>query len=306
MDYKPIKKELGVSASDTRRSYMKFVRFLWKVIKNILPYYITHKYQIYEQVNNRYKNLRLSDVNKLERISIKDRNKNEILLKVFRNDCKYAFYLRDKTMDLGTYQQIFIDKEYNFVANSLPKVIIDAGANIGLASIYFANKFPEAKIIAIEPEARNFELLEKNISKHLNIIPLQAALWGGEEQINLLDTGLGTNAYMTVQSDSSDTIKTPKHEFKSIINTVTIEKIFEDYNIDRVDILKIDIEGSEKEVFNNSKNWIQKVDAIIIELHERMKDGCCRAFYNNTIGFDNEWSQGENIYLTRNNCISKI
>jgi hypothetical protein len=139
------------------------------------------------------------EVKEFERISNQGVNKNDILLKVVRNDCKYEFYLRDKTMDLGTYQQIFIDKEYNFIANLPPETIIDAGANIGLASIYFANKFPEAKIIAIEPETENFELLKKNVVKYPNIIPLCAALWDTIGQIDLLDTGLGNNAYMVVQ-----------------------------------------------------------------------------------------------------------
>jgi hypothetical protein len=100
---------------------------------------------------------------------------------------------------------------------------------------------------------------------------LQAALWDTIGQIDLLDTGLGNNAYMVAQS-KDDIIKTPKRNLKNIVNTVTIEKILEDYNLD-------------------------KIDAIIIELHERMKDGCCRAFYSNTISFAHEWSRGENIYL---------
>jgi FkbM family methyltransferase len=209
-------------------------------------------------------------------------------------------------MDLGTYQQIFINKEYDFIANVLPETIIDAGANIGLASIYFACKFPKAKIIAIEPEKENFELLKINVSKYSNIIPLCAALWDTVGQIDLLDTGLGNNAYMVVGQNTNNIVKTPKHDFRSLVNTVTIEKILKDYNLERINILKIDIEGAEKEVFNSSRNWIQNIDAIIIELHDRMKDGCCRAFYNNTIGFITEWSLGENIYLSRNNNISKI
>jgi FkbM family methyltransferase len=268
-----------------------------------LPYYVTRKYQ---QAHNRYKDFRLSDVKGFERIT-RSGSTHEVLLKILRHNCKYEFYLRDKTMDLGAYQQIFIDKEYDFIATPPPPymTIIDAGANIGLASIYFANKFPQAKIIAIEPEVSNFELLKKNVSKYPNIIPLQAALWDTIGQIDLLDTGLGNNAYMVNQLDST-IIKTPKHDFRNVVSTVTIEKILEDYNLDRVDILKMDIEGAEKEVFNSSKNWIQKVDAIIIELHERMKDGCCRAFYNNTTEFTNEWTRGENIFLTRSNNISRI
>jgi FkbM family methyltransferase len=284
---------------------MNLISGIRKIIKNILPYYITHKYQI----RNRYKNLRRSNVKEWRRVNINGKgynNKNDNLLKVVRNDCKYEFYLRDKTMDLGTYQQIFVDKEYDFITTVPPETIIDAGANIGLASIYFANKFPKVKIIAVEPEKENFEILKMNVSKYPNIMPLCAALWDTVGQIDLFDTGLGNNAYMTAQSDTDNIIKTPKYELRSPVNTVTIEKILNDYKLDKIDILKIDIEGSEKEVFNNSKNWIQKVDAIIIELHERMKDGCCRAFYNNTSGFINEWSLGENVYITRNNNISRI
>ena len=55
------------------------------------------------------------------------------------------------TADIGTYIRIFIDKEYNFNVKYPPKVIIDR-ANIGLASIYFTNKFPNTKIISLEPE----------------------------------------------------------------------------------------------------------------------------------------------------------
>ena len=66
-----------------------------------------------------------------------------------------------------------------------------------------------------------------------------------------------------------------------------------------IDILKIDIEGAEKEVFSDTSAWIEKVDSIIIELHERMKPGCISSFYAGSRGFNKEWRQGENIYLSR-------
>jgi hypothetical protein len=77
------------------------------------------------------------------------------------------------------------------------------------------------------------------------------------------------------------------------------------FNIDAIDILKIDIEGAEKEVFENSDLWMRKTNVIIIELHERLKDGCCRVFYNKTNDFDREWSQGDSIFLVKNNAITK-
>jgi Methyltransferase FkbM domain len=80
---------------------------------------------------------------------------------------------------------------------------------------------------------------------------------------------------------------------------VTIDMILQCYGIDRISLLKLDIEGAEPEVFRNSSAWIDKVDSLIVELHERMKPGCNRSYYTGTGGFDAEWSQGEFVYLTR-------
>ena len=94
----------------------------------------------------------------------------------------------------------------------------------------------------------------------------------------------------------------------NICHTVTamsIDKIMKDYSLTKIDILKIDIEGAEREVFSDTSSWIEKVDSIIVELHERMKSGCNRSFYCGSNGFDNEWGQGENVYLSRGNCLTR-
>ncbi len=87
---------------------------------------------------------------------------------------------------------------------------------------------------------------------------------------------------------------------------MTIDKIMEDYALTKIDILKIDIEGTEREVFSDTSSWIEKIDSIIIELHERMKAGCNRSFFLGSNGFDREWQQGENIYLSRGNLYQTL
>ena len=89
------------------------------------------------------------------------------------------------------------------------------------------------------------------------------------------------------------------------VRSVSIDSLMTAYNLDQIDILKMDIEGAEKEVFSDTSSWIKKVNAIIIELHERMKPGCNRSFYCGSNGFDAEWKQGENVYLSRKNFIKK-
>jgi len=84
--------------------------------------------------------------------------------------------LRPNTSDMDVFQQIFVNEEYEFSLDRDPKVIIDAGANIGLASIYYSIKYPEAKIIAIEPELSNYELLKNNIKNYPNIYSTKSAM----------------------------------------------------------------------------------------------------------------------------------
>ncbi|GAB6391459.1 MAG: FkbM family methyltransferase [Treponematales bacterium] len=227
------------------------------------------------------------------------------IIEITRSDCKYPVYIRNGTTDKYVYEHIFLEKEYAIKTKRSPKTIVDAGANIGLASVYFANQFPESQIIAIEPECGNYELLKKNVENYKNIIPLNNALWNTSEEIDLLDTGLGEEGFMVTTKDEHHITKTPKHNLKNKIKGITIDEIMKNYNFDSIDILKIDIEGSEREVFECSDGWINKVNAIIIELHERMKDGCCRVFYNKTNGFSEEWAVGDSSFLARNGFMEK-
>ena len=90
------------------------------------------------------------------------------------------------------------------------------------------------------------------------------------------------------------------------VTAMTVDKVMLDYGLEKIDILKIDIEGAEREVFRDPTLWIDKVDALIVELHERMKPGCNRSFYKSTNDeFDHEWIQGENVYLSRRKVLTR-
>ncbi|PLW68660.1 FkbM family methyltransferase [Pseudohalioglobus lutimaris] len=214
-------------------------------------------------------------------------------------DAAHPIRLRAMTSDVPTFRQIFIYREYELHDYPAPEIIIDAGANIGLASIFFANKYPGAKIIAIEPEESNFILLRENTANYPNIHPLQAALWNTNEKISLVDPGLGKWGFMTESGEEDALNREHSPGEHGQVEGITVDKILEDFQLEHIDLLKIDIEGAEKEVFADTSNWLDKVDTIIVELHERMKPGCTRSFYQGTPGFTNEWTQGENVYLSR-------
>lgn len=222
------------------------------------------------------------------------------VIKIRHLNYKYPIFLRFPSSDLPTFRQIFFDKEYDFSVSKDPEVIVDAGANIGLSSVYFANKYPKAKIIAIEPEETNYLHLKKNVASYQNIVPVQAALWGHNGEIDLVDPGLGKWGFMTQNSGKSK--NSNKHTYQKI-SAKTVDQVMREHHLRNIDILKIDIEGAEKEVFCDTSLWIGKVDSLIIELHEHMKLGCNRSFYMGSSGFCFEWLQGENVYLSRGQYI---
>ena len=83
-------------------------------------------------------------------------------IQVAREGLNHPLWLRLRTTDVSVFEEIIVNSEYHFEYAGEPRTIVDAGANIGLTSVFFANRFPQARIFAIEPEAQNFEMLKKN------------------------------------------------------------------------------------------------------------------------------------------------
>jgi FkbM family methyltransferase len=225
-----------------------------------------------------------------------------VMFQVTRKDCRHPLCLRLLSSDVSTYEQVFVNFDYAFEVQQAPVCIVDAGANIGLASIYFANRFPSARIIAIEPEQSNYELLKDNLAPYPQVTTLQAALWHRNKEVRLVDPGLGNWGFMT---EGGEDDQPGSHQTRHTVKAVTMDWILNAFGLDRIDILKVDIEGAEKEVFADTTVWIDRVDAIIIELHERYKKGCNRSFYCGSPGFAHEWTRGENVYLSRGNLHPK-
>jgi len=208
---------------------------------------------------------------------------------------KHPIHIRLKTSDFPTLQKVWRDQEYAFTPATPPQFIIDAGANIGIASIYFAEKFPTAKIIALEPEPGNFALLEQNTRPWPNIHPLRAALWKENGSINLFDPGQGPWSFQ-VRASGDNTI--------GQVATVTIDELLRHHAAPAIDILKMDIEGAEVEIFENPSAWIDRVRVIMVELHDRFRPGCSRALWLAARDFPHEEHRGETVLLARENPVS--
>jgi FkbM family methyltransferase len=203
-------------------------------------------------------------------------------------------YIRTGTSDRHIFTQIFVEKEYEFTSPDIhPKIIIDGGANVGFSSIYFAHEYPQAKIFAVEPEKSNFRMLVKNTRAYKRIIPVHAALWNRNCELYLRNEKSRKSAVQVNQK---------KEGTNERISGLTIEDLMKNAKTDHIDILKLDVEGSEKELFGcNFESWLNKVDMIAMELHDRFKEGCSDAFFE-AIGhysFGAPKKRGEILFLKR-------
>jgi FkbM family methyltransferase len=205
----------------------------------------------------------------------------ETLTKVKPPNIAHPVRLRTLSTDISIYHQVFIKSDFDLDLAREPVAIIDCGAYAGFTAVYFANRYPRARVIAVEPEMTNYSLLVQNAAPYPRITPLRAAVWGANTDVWVVDPGHGHWGFRVRDSECGDSLPVIGNA-----PAVTVDRIMADYDIGHVDILKVDIEGAEKEVFADASRWIGKVGVIIVEVHERFRPGCRRSVYDAAVGFD--------------------
>ena len=169
---------------------------------------------------------------------------------------------------LHEFKEIFMEGSYTRgLEHSLPDrpTIMDIGANAGFFTLFAAYRFPGAKIMAYEPIENNFKQLERNaaLNRDARIRCFQKAVYGFSGQIEL-------------SFDPSDSFTTSASVFgssNSQIQTIqvpcgTLQEIFDENQIDRCDLLKMDCEGAEYEILCNcSAGVLHRIDQMAIEVH---------------------------------------
>ncbi len=188
---------------------------------------------------------------------------------------RHPVYARYGTSDFLVFNQVFVDREYRCVDDvEPPRLIVDCGANVGYTSAYFLSKFPTSTVIAVEPDSGNFNLLRRNLAGYGDRFKaIKAAVWPFDEQLEFQSSTLAEGA------EWGRVVQRPAGRKSSeMIDTVSIPKLIELSGMDRISVLKIDIEGAERELFSVGVNeWLDRVDNIVIELHG---EECARLFFD--------------------------
>ena len=207
---------------------------------------------------------------------------------------KAPFYLRKNSSDFRTFIQIFLDNQYKINFDKKAKVVIDGGTNIGLFSIKIKNEIPNVKIICIEPDAENFLLAKQNLASYSNIYFENAGLWNEDTKLKVYDKHNCGKWGMVVEED----------KINGTVDAISINSLLAKYDIDFIDVLKLDIESSEKQLFSkNYQDWLPKVKLIIIEFHDGFEKGCSKTFFEAINSTFKDYSlsiRGENIVIKNN------
>ncbi len=162
----------------------------------------------------------------------------------------------DPKIFLATYNEIFASKVYYFKTDRMDPVVIDCGANIGLAVIYFKQLYPSSKIIAFEPDPTIFNVLSDNIAA-LNlsdVILHNACVWTQDGQLPFIPDGKEGGRIAGNGADRTGTTFVESIDFRRFLSG-------------RVDFLKIDIEGAERYIIPHCRDLLRNVDNIVLEYH---------------------------------------
>jgi len=174
--------------------------------------------------------------------------------RLFGNDLSFL----STTELLHGFKEIFLDEIYKQELPAKP-FIIDCGANIGLSVIYMKSLYPDAEIMAFEPDEQNFKLLEKNVrSFGLTAVTLKKeAVW--VEEGKMFFSERGSTDSKIIENKSPDAVSVDAIRLKNIINR-------------RIDFLKIDIEGAEYAVLTDIQDSLHFVQNLFVEYHGNFND----------------------------------
>lgn len=171
----------------------------------------------------------------------------------------HPVYLRLGSSDVPTFDQIFAQEQYSPVGNldPSPRTLIDCGANVGYATVYLLNRYPNLTAIVVEPDSANIEVCRRNLMAYSDRVQIfHAGVWNCNSRLVLSGVGWGVHVREANPNEASD------------VEAIDLTFLINALPVNKADLLKVDIEGSEIVVFDDSSvSWLPQVRNIVIEFH---------------------------------------
>lgn len=183
--------------------------------------------------------------------------------KIEINNIKFGTFcvdVPDVASFLSQVRELFYEREYDFNSSNSSPVIIDLGANIGMSCLFFSSIFPQSKIYAFEADPHIFNYLHRNLNNNhvANVTLYNQAVWVEDTHLKFQSTG-------TDAGHINDKIN-----HGELVKAVDISNFLDKF--DEIELLKIDIEGAENQVFPHIASHLSKVKQIVVEYHSSMTE----------------------------------
>lgn len=169
--------------------------------------------------------------------------------------------------DIWALHEVWIREIYRLPDDHPRSVIVDLGANIGLAALYLATRHRCSRLIAVEPVPANAELARRNLERNRICAQVLCAAAGPEDGIACLrETDSSTNSTIAF-------IAAPAAEAARTVAVVGMPSVLRALPPGAsIDLIKMDIEGSEEALLRGDTSWLQRVRALIVEFHPHLTD----------------------------------
>ncbi|MCU7549655.1 FkbM family methyltransferase [Chitinophagaceae bacterium LB-8] len=178
------------------------------------------------------------------------------------NGKRRNIFLRTFSGDIGIFYEVFWRRVYHVPHLDWKdfKCIVDVGANVGMTALFFGTLSPKAQIIAIEPDPDNFDLLLRNTENDSHISRLTVVHAAVAETDGFLSFEKARLAYNTRVIDDYN---------GSRVKSLSLNTLIRNHCFEKVDLVKIDIEGFEHRLFEGNTEWLDLVQNLIIEIHSQ-------------------------------------
>ena len=184
----------------------------------------------------------------------------DLRLRIGGNVCP----LRMRYGDIFVLGEIFHEKQYELQSPLPPQpVIVDAGANIGVSAMWFLGRYPDAILHAFEPASDNYRLLTENFA-HMERARLFQVALGKRAAKAMLHRGGSPGEHSLVPSSVGEELES--------VSVTTLAAHMDAEEMDRIDLLKLDVEGSELDLLVGLGERIRDVGVLVGEVHETVVD----------------------------------
>jgi FkbM family methyltransferase len=198
------------------------------------------------------------------KIAGRPRASDHALRSVQPKGCAFPVHYRVHSTDINVLQQVFLSGEYDRAGYEQGvEFVVDCGANIGCASAFFLNRYPGSRVVAIEPELGNFGICQQNLEPYgSRVCAIRGAVWPRSEPLTVV------RGEPEQVMEWAFSVRPCRGDEPKEIDGISLNDVVESSPKKRIDLLKIDIEGGERELFASGfETWVSRTRTIVIETH---------------------------------------